>query len=83
VKKMVCEHFNKKYCAENCDQDWAKCSLCGDYLDLPSDETELNGYILEHAYINCDWVVERDSTEMVICPKCFEEKIKPLKKRGE
>jgi predicted RNA-binding Zn-ribbon protein involved in translation (DUF1610 family) len=77
---MVCKNYTKKICARTCDQDWVRCSLCRDYLDLPIDEFEMNGYTLEHASIDCDWAVEREDTEMVICPKCFKEKILPLKK---
>jgi hypothetical protein len=80
---MVCKYYDKKYCSKNCKQDWVKCDICGEYLDLPMDESKMNGYSLDHTRINCDFAQVRDETVMVICEKCFNDKIKPLKEESE
>ena len=68
---MRCKYYQEGYCSINCTNDWVKCYICKEYIELINDED--NGYVIYSAYITCDGVQDIENIVMKICPKCYEK----------
>ena len=81
--KPKCSFYNEETCSPKCKSDWEKCDICGKYLDWSIDNIEgdkPNCYEIHSSITSCD-DSEFFEHKMYVCPECYKEKIKILRKK--